>query len=127
MAIQLQGNSCRILFRFAAKQHSFSLGPVAEKEALNQSARVDYPVLRLARRPIDLPPGVGIVDFVRSDGKPPVTTSAPNRSPWANSATGSSPRAGGWTRGVRPTHRRDPLPPPDPRIRGGFPADDAVE
>jgi len=64
-----------ILFRFARKQHSFSLGSVTAKEALNKSAQVDYLVFRLAQRLIDLPPGVGIVDFVQFDGKPPVTTS----------------------------------------------------
>ena len=73
MAIQLRGKVYRILFRHDGKQHAFPIGPVAEKEALAKSAQVDYLLLRLTQRLIELPPGIGIVEFVRFDGKPPVT------------------------------------------------------
>ena len=44
---------------------------ISEKEAQTKAAQVDYLLLRLKQRLIDLPPGVGIVDFLQYDGKPP--------------------------------------------------------
>lgn len=70
MAVQLRGDSYRILFRFHGKQHSFSIGKVSESEADAKSAQVDYLLLRLKQGLIEIPPGMGIVDFVQFDGKP---------------------------------------------------------
>ena len=50
---------------------TFALGRVSEVEANVKAAQVGYLLLRLKQRLIELPPGVGIVDFVRYDGKPP--------------------------------------------------------
>ena len=95
MAIQLRGDSYRILFRYRGKQQAFPLGPVSEAEARAKSAQVDYVLLRLKQRLIEIPTGVDIVDFLRFDGmfdgelqpKP-----LPRVSPLATSATSSSRR-----------------------------------
>lgn len=76
MALQLRGDSYRVLFRYHGKQHSFLLGAVSETEAQAKAAQVDYLLLRLKQRLIELPAGVGIVDFVQYDGKPPATAAA---------------------------------------------------
>jgi integrase len=76
MPLQLRGDSYRVLFRYHGKQHSFPLGAVSEIEAQAKAAQVDYLLLRLKQRLIELPAGVSIVDFVRYDGKPPATTVA---------------------------------------------------
>ena len=76
IAIQLRGMVYRILFRHTGKQHAVLLGPVTGKEVQANFAQVDFLLLRLSQRLIDLPPGMGIVDFVRFDGKPPATNPA---------------------------------------------------
>ena len=52
--LQLRGDSYRILFRFRGKQHSFSLGNVARQEAEAKSDQVDYLLMRLKQRLIEL-------------------------------------------------------------------------
>ncbi len=71
MPLQRRGESYRVLFRYCRKQHSLPLGKVSEREAKAKSDQVDYLLLRLEQRLIELPPGVDIVDFVRDDGKAP--------------------------------------------------------
>ncbi len=39
-----------------------------------KAAQVEYLLLRLNQRLVELPPGVGIVEYLRHDGKPPVRT-----------------------------------------------------
>src|SRR5207253_2906926 len=59
-----------------------TLGKVSAVEAQAKSAQVDYLLLRLKQRLIELPPGIGIVEFVQHDGKPPavsVTNSTDSR------------------------------------------------
>jgi integrase len=48
-----------------------TIGRVSEQEARAKAAQADYLLLRLKQRLIVLPPGVGIVDFVRYDGRTP--------------------------------------------------------
>lgn len=70
-SLQQRNDSYRIIFRHHGKQHFVTLGKVSPQEAEAKAAQVDYLLLRLNQRLIELPPGVGIVDFVRFDGKPP--------------------------------------------------------
>ena len=76
-----------------------TIGKVSEEEARAKSAQVDYLLMRLKQRLIELPPGVDIVDFIRLDGKPPcrrlATQVSPNGDlPWPLSATATSTRTG---------------------------------
>jgi len=61
----------RIHFRWHGKQQKRSLGKVSAEEAASQAAQVDYLLMRLKQRLIELPPGVNIVEFVQFDYKPP--------------------------------------------------------
>jgi hypothetical protein len=69
--LQERGGSYRVFFRFRGKQQTFPLGKVSKQEAEAKSAQVDYLLLRLKQRLIELPPGVAITDFLQHDGKPP--------------------------------------------------------
>lgn len=44
---------------------------MSHEEAEAKAAQVEYLLLRLKQRLIELPPGIGIVDFLPHDGKPP--------------------------------------------------------
>ena len=47
------------------------IGKVSPQEAEAKAAQVDYLLMRLKQGLIELPPGVGIAEFVQHDGKPP--------------------------------------------------------
>lgn len=70
-ALQLRAGSWRILFRHKDKQYTFTIGEVSEIEAVAVKGKVEYLLLRIKPRLIDLPPGCDIVTFVQHDGKPP--------------------------------------------------------
>jgi len=70
-SLQLRGKSYACIFCWHGKRQWFTLGRVSRGEAEAKSAQVDYLLLRLKQRLIELPPGVGIVEFVQHDGKPP--------------------------------------------------------
>ena len=69
-SIQKKGDHYYCQFVHGGRRHTFALGPVSETEAEAKAAQVDYLLLRLKRRLTTLPPGVGIVEFVRHDGEP---------------------------------------------------------
>ena len=71
-AVQERNGSHRLVFRHEGKQHVLILGRVAEAEAKAKGFQVGYLLMRLKQGLISLPAGVGIVDFVRHDGNPPV-------------------------------------------------------
>jgi hypothetical protein len=73
-SLQKKGNGWYCQFLRHGKRHTFAVGAVGEDEARAKGAQVDYLLLRLEQRLIELPAGVGIVEFIRLDGKP--TTSA---------------------------------------------------
>jgi hypothetical protein len=75
-ALQNRNGSYRVLFEYQRKQRAFTIGRVSESEARAKAAQVEYLLLRLNQRLIELPPGIGIVEYVRHDGKPPVGTEA---------------------------------------------------
>ena len=77
--LQERGGSYRVFFRFRGKQQTFPLGKVTKQEAEAKSAQVDYLLLRLKQRLIELPPGVEITDFLQHDGKPPESAPAAPR------------------------------------------------
>jgi integrase len=70
-AIEERSGRYRIHFRWHGRQHKLALGKVSAEEAASKAAQVDYLLMRLKQRLIELPPGIDIVEFVQFDGKPP--------------------------------------------------------
>jgi integrase len=70
-SIQLRTGTYRVIFRFHGKQHFVMIGKVSAEEAEAKAAQVGYLLMRLKQGLIELPPGIGIVEFVQHDGKPP--------------------------------------------------------
>jgi integrase len=70
-SLQERNGSFRFIFRFHGKQHFVTLGKVSGEEANAKAAQVEYLLLRLKQRLIELPPGIGIVEFLQRDGTPP--------------------------------------------------------
>ena len=70
--VQNRGGSYRVYFRYQGKQVTFPLGKVTKQEAEAKAAQAEYLLLRLRQRLIELPPGVGISEFLQHDGKTPV-------------------------------------------------------
>ena len=109
--LQERSGSYRILFRYHSKQHVFTLGKVSQEEAETKCAQVDYLLLRLKQRLIELPPGVDIVDFIRFDVPTPgdVLQGNPGRleAVGSNRVGSEAGRTGGRTEpgGTRPDSR----------------------
>jgi integrase len=72
-SLQERNGSYRVLFPFHGKLHSFTIGQVKPDEAENKARQVDYLLMRLKQKLVQLPPGIDIVEFLRHDGKPPAT------------------------------------------------------
>jgi integrase len=80
-SIQRKGRNWYCQFYYFGDRHTFTIGRVSEDEAHAKSAQVDYLLMRLRQRLIELPPGVDIVAFVQYDGKPPASSIAPVDAP----------------------------------------------
>src|SRR5262245_49346701 len=85
--IQERAGSFRVLFRFQGKQFAFTLGRVPASEADAKAAHVDYLLMRLKQRLIELPPGTDIVSFLEQDGKTEVAEKAARHREAANLGT----------------------------------------
>jgi integrase len=68
--LQKKGNGWYCQFLHHGKRHTFTIGRVSKAEARAKADQVGYLLLRLKQRLIHLPPGVGIVEFIRDDGNP---------------------------------------------------------
>ncbi len=74
--VQKKGNGWYCQFLHHGKRYTYTIGQVSEEEARAKTDQVGYLLLRLKQRLIHLPPGVGIVEFIRDDGTPPARPSA---------------------------------------------------
>ena len=79
--LQKRNGSYRILFSFHGKLHSFTLGKVSESEAETKSRQVDYLLMRLKQKLIELPDDIDIVTFIEHDGKPPILKASTPETP----------------------------------------------
>jgi len=70
-SLQLRGKSYACVFCWHGKRQWFTIGKVTEEEAKAKASKVEYLLMRLKQRLIDLPPGIDIVEFVQHDGKLP--------------------------------------------------------
>ncbi len=71
-SFQLRNKAYTCIFCWHGKRQWLPLGAVTEAEAKAKLAQGDYLLLRLKQRLIELPASVGIVDFIKHDGTPPV-------------------------------------------------------
>jgi integrase len=69
-SLQRKGNSWYCQFIYHGKRHTLTIGPVSDTEASAKSQQVGYLLLRLKQGLIQLPPGIGIIEFMQGDGKP---------------------------------------------------------
>jgi hypothetical protein len=67
-SLQLRGQSYACVFCWNGMRHWFTIGKVSEREARAKASQVDYLLMRLKQRLIELPPCADIVEFVRHDG-----------------------------------------------------------
>jgi len=51
--------------------YTLTVGKVEESEAQATAARVDYILMRIRQRLLDVPAGMTIITFIEHDGKPP--------------------------------------------------------
>src|SRR3954469_13696407 len=70
-SLQKRNGVWNCIFRFRGKRHWMNLGEVARNEAETVAAKVDYFLLRLKQRLLEIPPGCDVVTFIQFDGKPP--------------------------------------------------------
>jgi integrase len=70
-SIQQKGESWYCQFLYRRQRYTFTIGKVDEIEARSVKGKVEYLLMRLKQRLLDLPPGCDIVTFVQFDGKPP--------------------------------------------------------
>jgi integrase len=73
-SLQLRGTSYACIFCWHGKRQWLTIGKVTEQEAKAKASQIDYMLMRLKQRLIELPPGVRIIDFLQHDGKPPASS-----------------------------------------------------
>jgi integrase len=73
-SLQLKGERWYCQFLFHGKRHTFTVGQVAEDEAFAKADQVNYLLMRLKQKLLQLPPGMDIVTFIQFDGKQPHET-----------------------------------------------------
>jgi integrase len=78
-SLQKKGDSWHCQFVWKKQRRTWVLGKVEEAEAHATRGKVEYLLLRLRQRLIDLPPGMDVVDFLACDGKPPDRAPPPAR------------------------------------------------
>lgn len=75
-SIQQKGDAWYCQFMYAGKRLTYTIGEVSANEARQWKAKAEHLLMRLDQGMIEIPPGVAITDFIRHDGKPPITPAA---------------------------------------------------
>ena len=70
-SIQKKGDNWYCQFMYQSKRHTITVGKVEEAEAKATAARIDYLLMRIRQRLLEVPVGVDIAAFIEHDGKPP--------------------------------------------------------
>ena len=70
-SLQKKGDSWHCQFLYKKQRRTWVIGAVEEIEANAIKAKVEYLLMRIKQRLIDVPSGMDIVDFLICDGKPP--------------------------------------------------------
>lgn len=74
-SLQKKGENWYCQFMYGRQRHTYTIGKVQEDEAQATAARIDYLLMRVRQRLLEVPAGVDIVTFIEHDGKPPAPTS----------------------------------------------------
>jgi integrase len=70
-SLQKKGESWYCQFMYQRQRHTYTVGKVDDGEAKATAARIDYVLMRIRQRLLDVPAGMDIVTFIEHDGKPP--------------------------------------------------------
>ena len=70
-SLQKKGDGWYCQFMFQRQRHTYTLGKVEDNEARVTAARIDYLLMRIKQKLLDVPIGVDILTFLAHDGKPP--------------------------------------------------------
>ncbi len=70
-SLQKKGDSWYCQFLYQRQRHTLAVGKVKESEAKATAARVDYILMRIRQRLLEVPAGMSILTFIEHDGKPP--------------------------------------------------------
>src|ERR1043166_562739 len=79
-SLQKKGESWYCQFMYERRRHTLTIGPVAEQEAKTTAARVDYILMRVRQRLLQVPAGMDIITFIEHDGKAPAAPQPSRRS-----------------------------------------------
>lgn len=80
-SLQERSGSYRVQFLYHGRRESLNVGKVSPQEAEAWVGRVEFVLLKIKQRLLDLPPGSDICEFIRNDGKPPARDQAPVAEP----------------------------------------------
>lgn len=70
-SLQKKGDSWYCQFMYQRQRHTFTVGKVEETEANATAAKIDYILMRIRQRLLEVPAGMDIITFIEHDGKPP--------------------------------------------------------
>ena len=70
-SLQKKGDSWYCQFMFQRQRHTYTVGKVEETEAKATAAKIDYILMRVRQRLLELPLGMDIIAFIEHDGNPP--------------------------------------------------------
>ena len=92
-AIRVQFNSTKIdaSWTIPRKFRAVAVGKVKESEAKDTAARVDYVLMRIRQRLLEVPTGMNIVMFIEHDGRPPPAAVIASQTTILKSAAGGGP------------------------------------
>jgi integrase len=76
-SLQQKGDSWHCQFLYKKQRRTWVLGKIDETEAHAIKGKVEYLLMRLRQKLLDLPHGMDIVDYLACDGKPPDTYRLP--------------------------------------------------
>lgn len=79
-SVQKKGENWYCQFMYQRQRHTLTIGKVDEGEAKTSAARVDYILMRIRQRLLQVPEGMDIITFIEHDGKPPLDTEPEKRS-----------------------------------------------
>src|ERR1022692_1319154 len=80
-SIQKKGDGWYCQFMYERQRHTITVGKVEEAEAKATAARIDYILMRIEQRLLEVPAGMTIETFIEHDGKPPANVvDTPQRS-----------------------------------------------
>jgi hypothetical protein len=88
-SLQERRGSFRVQFLYHGRCHSLNVGKVSPREAEAWVGRVEFILLNIRQRLLDVPTGSDICEFIHDDGKPTTASRPPAIGPWSQSRSAS--------------------------------------